>query len=335
MSDIVFKGTEQLYRSDSGITEYVDQMIIGGVPQDEVYLGEMCIYSNKNIHITYKVADGYNRSKVRFRVNGSSVSLNVPDDRIIDYRTNSGLTSCSYMFGYYDVTSDDECAVEYIINLPSTENVRDYTHMCAENRYLKRFDQDIYVNRSNTSFSGFFYRCSNLEYVDLTKFHINESITLDSMFSNCGIISSLDFSCWKNITVISAEMMFANYGGEEIILPKFNFMTDSNLSAMFYYPKGLKKLTIDLDMNDVGNVNEFFTGCVDLEHIDGKLVLKKNTNFNFSSLPLDYESIIMIINNLPQSTRTTTLTLKNSTFSSLNDTEISLATSKGWTIASV
>ena len=112
-----------------------------------------------------------------------------------------------------------------------------------------------------------------------------------------------------------------------------NFDT-SNVTKMFYMFIYCTRL-IDLYLNfNVGNTESFrqmFGDCISLTNVVGKFEGTKY-DLNLASCPLTAQSAMVFINGLATVTETRTLALSATTYDSLTNEQIAIATSKGWTV---
>ena len=99
---------------------------------------------------------------------------------------------------------------------------------------------------------------------------------------------------------------------------------------MFQYCKSLTSIP-ELDVSNVTNMSDIFTGCSKLTTIYMKNI---KVSFNISSTALQHDALVELINNgLATITTTQKLTMGSTKLSLLSDSEKQVALDKGWTLA--
>ena len=167
-----------------------------------------------------------------------------------------------------------------------------------------------------TDFSNMFRDCGNLQTIPLIS--TSNVTNMSYMFGSCGKLQTIPQIDTSNVTDMS--YMFYNFSGIKtlISLPKFNCQKVTNMYSYFsYYSDGMSALT------DVGGWEN--------------LKCNWNDNYGLRACPnLTYQSCINILNGLYDfvgngSTETRTLKVNPNFLTTVGD-EISIGTSKGWTI---
>lgn len=160
----------------------------------------------------------------------------------------------------------------------------------------------------------FLYKQTNVTAIDLSEMNLRKCYSFAELFSGA-----------TNLT--------------KIIFPKYRINQTSWRSAF----DGLSNLeTLDLSMFDFGmykntpssmiKFDRTWAGCRKLKSI--KFGYNAMANIDFSDSPLDEESVLSVINGLAKVT-SQTVKFKKESYNTLTIEEIAMATSKGWTIASV
>lgn len=108
----------------------------------------------------------------------------------------------------------------------------------------------------------------------------------------------------------------------------------ADASRMFYNCAALT--TLDMggwDTSKVTNMNNMFNYCEALTTVTGPITgIKRTLYLGYS--PLTNESAMVFINGLAEVSETRTITFKATTYATLTEAQIAIATSKGWTVAS-
>ena len=106
------------------------------------------------------------------------------------------------------------------------------------------------------------------------------------------------------------------------------------MSYMFYNCTGLHSLSLNFDMNNVVTASDMFSGCVDLTDINGEITNIK-IGLDLSTTSLSRSAALVFINGLSEEARPGILKVikfSQSTYNTLDEGDITLASSKGWTI---
>lgn len=185
-----------------------------------------------------------------------------------------------------------------------------------------------------------FFGCSGLTSLDLKNLNTSKVTNMQGMFYNCSGLTSLeiynDSTSSKFITSMVTNMsaMFQNCSNLTT-LNLFN-IDSSNVTTMSTMFSGCSKLTtLTFDALNLGGVriSNMFRNCSSLTELTG--LYNVDSNLDLSACPLTVSSAVNVISSLAAVTKTTTLKLKASTYSSLTAAQIKVATDKGWTVTSV
>lgn len=99
-------------------------------------------------------------------------------------------------------------------------------------------------------------------------------------------------------------------------------MTNKNIENIYFNNNGISALYQGTNL--IWKKQEVVT--------DGYIIGYANTPPNLSYSPLTADSAMVFINGLEEVTETKTLSLKDTTYDSLTEEQIAIATSKGWTV---
>lgn len=172
-----------------------------------------------------------------------------------------------------------------------------------------------------------------------TKIYIDEVITsLQWCVFYQSQVTSIDFSNLDVSSCYSYLSMAAGLGACTSIDARFNQdKPNRDLRNAFGGDTQLK----DLDISTWNmSLNSTWMSYVDMFSnnkalTDLKFGYNLATSISFKSSPLSHESALSVINGLADIKKAETITFKQSTYDTLTEDEIALATSKGWTIISV
>lgn len=105
------------------------------------------------------------------------------------------------------------------------------------------------------------------------------------------------------------------------------------IDSMFADCTNLSVLIVDFDFNMLYYASYAFGGCVSLTTVSGSIRNLK-INIDLSPAPLTNASAMIFINGIVDVPNTRTITFKSTTYNTLTDEQIALATSRGWSIIS-
>ena len=128
--------------------------------------------------------------------------------------------------------------------------------------------------------------------------------------------------------------MFYSCGTLKSLNLPFDTKNVTNMSYMFYACEGLHSLSLNFDMNNVVTASDMFSGCVDLTDINGEITNIK-IGLDLSTTSLSRSAALVFINGLSEEARPGILKVikfPQSTYNTLDEGDITLASSKGWTI---
>lgn len=262
--------------------------------------------------------------------------------------------------------------VEYLTSIDLTGlDTSSYTSMESMfNGYknLKSIDVSGLDTRNATNMSNTFTACSSLEYLDLRSWDTSKVESFWNMFLNCSSLKSIDVSSFNTSKVSNYFSFYTMFSGcsslETIDLSNFDFSNSGSysISGMFQNCRSLKSVKFPSDVHFNNNVTtkQVFSSCELLETLDlsswnttnvtsmdsmfnnceslENLTLGENwasnssiTSFDLSYCPLTHNSEVDVLNKL--ATRDNSPVIKFSSKVGLYQSEIDIATNKGWSVS--
>ena len=159
--------------------------------------------------------------------------------------------------------------------------------------------------------SSMFAKCEALESVLLPKF-IRSISSFTYMFDGCKKIKNID-------------------------LTSVSFSMPSSIASVFNGCKSLESVNFStLDTRQVTSADNVFGSCTSLANIIFPENLFPNKGFddlNLSACPLTHDCAVDIFNKLATRTNSPTLKLSSTTKGYLTESEIAIATGKGWVVS--
>ena len=186
--------------------------------------------------------------------------------------------------------------------------------------------------------SYLFYYCRGLEYIDFTPFNAISISNASQMFNGC---SSKNIA-WGNVKVRAKDMssMFYQCTGLNPIDTSFldhEYAGTTNISSMFYQCMQLKTLDLsNLNTVSITSTYNLFYSCGFLTNVvfeDGCFSNTRLTTLELSGAPLSHDCAVDIFNKLATRTNSPSLKLSARTMGYLTESEIAIATGKGWVVS--
>ena len=238
----------------------------------------------------------------------------------------SKVTDMNYMFyNCFYLTSLD-------LSNFDTSNVTDMSSMFSGCYGLTSLDVRKFNTTNVTNMHSMFFGCHNLTSLDLSNFDTSNVTDMSSMFYEGYHLTSLDLSNFDTSNVTSMEDMFN--GCESLTsldLTNFDTSKVTRLQYMFYDDEKLTDLYINFDVRLNTYFETIFSLCFSLKNVVGKFEGKK-LDLYLSHSPLTPDSAMVFINGLATVIEKRTLALSATTYDSLTNEQIAIATSKGWTV---
>ena len=211
-----------------------------------------------------------------------------------------------------------------------------------ENCYsLKTLNLASWQPQNVTTFASMFSYCNSLKSVgNISNWNTAKVTTMANMFRYCYSLSTFpNISNWNYSEVTSTGDMFCQcYALKQVEWKNISLPKCTNINTMFRYCYNLE--SIDLSgwtVSAVTNNTSYymtFGGCYSLKEVKGFPIPSTYTNIGFADCYcLTRESLLFIVNALPQVSGTHTLHISAETRNLLTDAEKAIATDKGWTIA--
>ena len=121
-----------------------------------------------------------------------------------------------------------------------------------------------------TSMAYWFFECSGLTSIDLSKFNTSNVTNMSYIFVGCRGLTNIDLSGMNTSQVTDMKSMFGACSGlTSIDLSKLNTSQVTNMSGMFGACSGLTSIDLSkLDTRNVTNMYNMFGNCTNLTSID-------------------------------------------------------------------
>lgn len=183
---------------------------------------------------------------------------------------------------------------------------------------------------------GEFYNCTNLVSIVLPQATVGGTFPA-TLFYYCTKLAQVDLSPVKsNAYTIYNALRLNSSGGTALIkaiLPSGTYSGSAVYS--FYRQKGITTIEIKgtADWSGITSYNNAFNQCIALSTIIGTIVgISQPIDLHWS--PLTRASALVLLNGLATVSTQQTITFSASTYATLTQEDIAIATNKNWQVAS-
>lgn len=249
------------------------------------------------------------------------------------------------------------------LTMISPKNETSLQNLFRNNTNLVNINASNWDTSNITSMSFAFQSMAYLESIELADWDVSNVTDFSAMFDDCDKLKTIDVSKWNTSSATNMSWMFSGNGLTHLDVSNFNTSKVTNMYAMFSDCHSLSKLDIsNFDTSNVLNFDKVFlrwdSGCEEL-NISG-LNLTKVTNISnafidtnckvircdglrlpnidmrdiglHTSTALTVDSIVGLLNALPQSDKGYSFQIGSGNIAKLSDEQKAIATNKGWTL---
>lgn len=281
----------------------------------KVYLGENLVWKKTTTPPTPtygsktfagKFLDSSTSSDWRWWVDGKSTSIADkvnPTTREFNFDYNGTLTTGKYLFN----GNSSYSRFERIDHIPDTSQVTDMSWMFTNNNDLLELNVSDLNTSQATKMDYMFSNCEKITNLDVSNFDTSKVTNMGSMFNCCCALTSLDLS-------------------------NFDTSKVTNMGWMLYSCEALKILNLSgWDVSSVTSMQNMFFNWIPLTTVLGPIT-GISVDLNLIGCPLTNASAMVFINGLATVSSAKSITFKASTYDTLTDEQIAVATSKGWNV---
>ena len=228
----------------------------------------------------------------------------------------------------------------------NTNKVTTMNSMFQDCRSLTSLDVSGFDTSKVTDMGSMFRDCSSLTNLDVSSFNtskVKDYGSFANMFSGCSSLKALDLSNFDFSNTYASSyvglygMLYGCKSLETITFPSTVTFNNSGISMgqMFYNCNSL--ITLDLssfNTSKVTDMGSMFNYCNKLSNLTLGNDWASNSSislFDLSYCPLTHESAVDVINKL--ATRSNSPVIKFSNAVGLYQSEIDIATNKGWSVS--
>ena len=249
------------------------------------------------------------------------------------------------------------------LTMISPRNETSLKELFYNNDKLVSVDVSNWDTSKVTSLRSMFGTCAALETVEFADWDVSHVTIFYALFDACKNLKTIDVSKWNTSSATNMGWMFNGNNLKNLDVNNFDTSKVTNMYAMFSGSKSLTRLDISnfdtSNVVDFGRVFSYWDSVCEELNING-LNLERCTSINntFSSsnfkvircdglkfpnidmskiglndsTALTVDSIVGLLNALPQSDKGYSFQIGSANIAKLTDEQKAIATDKGWTL---
>lgn len=224
------------------------------------------------------------------------------------------------------------------LTMIDVSNVTSFYSAFADNKTIENVNVSNWNTSKATSMRSVFYICDKLQSVSCENWRLENCTTMFAMFDSCSALKNFDLSKWNTSKVTNMEWVFARCASLTS-LDLSNWDT-SQVTIMNNFLNNCTSLTsLDIsgwNTSKVDGMRNMLYNCYSLETLKcDNLILP---NIELGNIGLEYstklsvDSIVGLLNALPQSDKGYSFQIGSNNIAKLSDEQKAIATNKGWTL---
>lgn len=224
------------------------------------------------------------------------------------------------------------------LTMIDVSNVTSFIYAFAENKTIENINVSNWNTSKVTSMRAVFYICNNLKSVSCENWRLDDCTSMYAMFDSCAALKNCDPSRWNTSKVTNMEWVFIRCASLTTLdLSKWD---TSKVTIMNNFLNSCTSLTsLDIsgwNTSKVNSMRNMLYNCLSLETLKCEnLILPDielgNIGLEYST-KLSVDSIVGLLNALPQSDKGYSFQIGSDNIAKLSDEQKAIATSKGWTL---
>lgn len=249
------------------------------------------------------------------------------------------------------------------LTMISPKNETSFENLFYKNTNLTHINASNWDTSNIKSLRFAFGADSNLVSVDFADWDVSNVTTFYAMFDECYKIENIDVSKWNTSSATDMGWMFTRNNLKSLDVSNFDTSKVTNMHAMFIGSQSLTQLDVsNFDTSNVLNFSSTFsywrgvskelnisglnlTKCTSMDgtflNSDFKVIrcdglrlpnIDMSTIGLHTSTELTVDSIVGLLNALPQSDKGYSFQIGSGNIAKLSDEQKAIATNKGWTL---
>lgn len=224
------------------------------------------------------------------------------------------------------------------LTMIDVSNVTSFVGNFAYNKNIENVNVSNWDTSKVTSMHTAFYICDKLQSVSCENWRLDNCTSMYAMFDSCSALKNLDPSRWNTSKVTNMEWVFIRCSSlTSLDLSKWDTSQVTVMNNFLSYCTSLTSLDISgWNTSKVNSMRNMLNNCPSLETLKcDKLILPNielgNIGLKYST-KLTVDSIVGLLNALPQSDKGYSFQIGSDNIAKLSDEQKAIATNKGWTL---
>lgn len=224
------------------------------------------------------------------------------------------------------------------LTMIDVSNVTSFYDAFANNKTIENVNVSNWNTLQVTNMSSTFYICDKLQSVSCENWRLDNCTSMYAMFDSCLALKNFDPSRWNTSKVTNMEWVFVRCASlTSLDLSNWDTSQVTIMNNFFNSCTSLTSLDISgWNTSKVHGMRNMLYNCVSLETLKCDNLILPNIELGniglVYSTKLSVDSIVGLLNALPQSDKGYSFQIGSDNIGKLSDEQKAIATDKGWTL---
>lgn len=224
------------------------------------------------------------------------------------------------------------------LTMIDVSNVTSFYNAFANNKTIENVNVSNWNTLQVTNMRSTFYICDKLQSVSCENWRLDNCTSMFAMFDSCLALKNFDPSRWNTSKVTNMEWVFVRCASlTSLDLSNWDTSQVTIMNDFFNSCTSLTSLDISgWNTSKVHGMRNMLNNCVSLETLKCDNLILPNIELGniglVYSTKLSVDSIVGLLNALPQSDKGYSFQIGSDNIGKLSDEQKAIATDKGWTL---
>lgn len=224
------------------------------------------------------------------------------------------------------------------LTMIDVSNVTSFYNAFANNKTIENVNVSNWNTLQVTNMRSTFYICDKLQSVSCENWRLDNCTSMYAMFDSCLALKNFDPSRWNTSKVTNMEWVFIRCASlTSLDLSNWDTSQVTIMNNFFNSCTSLTSLDISgWNTSKVHGMRNMLNNCVSLETLKCDNLILPNIELGniglVYSTKLSVDSIVGLLNALPQSDKGYSFQIGSDNIGKLSDEQKAIATDKGWTL---
>lgn len=224
------------------------------------------------------------------------------------------------------------------LTMIDVSNVTSFYNAFANNKTIENVNVSNWNTLQVTNMRSTFYICDKLQSVSCENWRLDNCTSMFAMFDSCLALKNFDPSRWNTSKVTNMEWVFIRCASlTSLDLSNWDTSQVTIMNNFFNSCTSLTSLDISgWNTSKVHGMRNMLNNCVSLETLKCDNLILPNIELGniglVYSTKLSVDSIVGLLNALPQSDKGYSFQIGSDNIGKLSDEQKAIATDKGWTL---